>query len=274
MPKKKAFTLVELLVVIAIIALLISILAPSLQNARLMARQMMCGQNLRSIGSAIQTYAAANRDYVPPFANSQAKRDEVLKPTSPGALPVAYREGEVDTYGENAPHNLAFLHNEYSSSDRPSMLYVEDWRMFYCPAQPRVKPKPGGGVHGYWASFYEEYLEMLRWKDQGVVRDALGKSVLTSYTYNPNITPEGKHRYPKIDHFPAESVLAMDLVFSEAKFVAHWISAPSWNVCFADSHVENVLSQQAEALFETGVGDVSGNTEAFLNFMNVIVYGN
>ena len=271
MPKKKAFTLVELLVVIAIIALLIAILAPSLQNARLMAKQMMCGQNLRSIGSAIQTYAAANRDYVPPFANNQDKRDEVLSVGSEiWALASAFRYQKLDSYDENAPYCLGFLYNERSSSDSPSTLYVDDWHIFYCPGQPREEPDLKKVV-GYWASWYEEYMAEYNtsWKETVT---GFADTVYTSFTYNPNITIAGKHRYPKIDQFPAESVLAMDIVLSGPKFVAHWLSAPAWNVCFADSHVENVLSPQLEGRFQV-YKDASMNPEAFTKLMAFLMYG-
>ena len=59
--RRSAFTLIELLVVVAIIALLLSILLPSLAGAREQGKRAKCLANLSSIGKACYQYSGEDR---------------------------------------------------------------------------------------------------------------------------------------------------------------------------------------------------------------------
>jgi len=72
--RRHAFTLIELLVVVAIIALLVSILLPSLSRARAQARFVVCQSNMRQLLLAFLAYSQESKGRLPgcsydPFAD-------------------------------------------------------------------------------------------------------------------------------------------------------------------------------------------------------------
>ena len=93
--KKRGFTLIELLVVVAIIALLISILLPSLSRARELAKRAVCASNLRGIGQGMHIYANDNDEWFPAhFFNNNPV--DIGPPTTVGVTYVGYEGADYN----------------------------------------------------------------------------------------------------------------------------------------------------------------------------------
>jgi len=80
-----AFTLIEVLVVVSIISLLVSLLLPSLSQAREAAKVLVCASNQRQLAVAATTYTAANKDWMNPI------EDWWPSSTDPDRVEVTFR---------------------------------------------------------------------------------------------------------------------------------------------------------------------------------------
>ncbi len=89
-PARSGFTLIELLIVIAIIALLVSILLPSLARAKALARLVTCQTNMSAQAKGHSMYASEWNDLKPPILPKQDRISPNLrtwtKPSGQGVL--------------------------------------------------------------------------------------------------------------------------------------------------------------------------------------------
>ena len=79
MRKSKGFTLIELLIVVAIIGIIAAIAIPNLLNAIDRGKQKRTMADLRSLGTAVETYAVDNNDY--PSATTMSGLATEIEPT-------------------------------------------------------------------------------------------------------------------------------------------------------------------------------------------------
>src|SRR5215831_2315038 len=86
MRKQKGFTLIELLIVVAIIGIIAAIAIPNLLNAIDRGKQKRTMADMRSIGTAIESYAVDNNVY--PVAATAAALKLLVEPIYIKSMPA------------------------------------------------------------------------------------------------------------------------------------------------------------------------------------------
>ncbi|MCM8767313.1 MAG: prepilin-type N-terminal cleavage/methylation domain-containing protein [Candidatus Omnitrophica bacterium] len=128
--KQNGFTLIELLVVIAIIAILATMLLPTLRKARSKAIQAVCMNNLKNVGLACHIYANDYNGYLP--------YSEITT-----IWPKLYKE---------------YNYNDYYYATMLYPQYIKAKDTFYCPAY--VPPDTRKNSQGWYIDAYNNILPL------------------------------------------------------------------------------------------------------------------
>lgn len=142
----QAFTLIELLVVVAIIALLVSILLPSLVRAREQTRSVACSTNMRQIALGMATYEFDFRR-LPPTESS-------LKASGKSAQVGMTWQGRRSGINLNSDPNPACRKDDFTMNVPTKGVifkHVRDPKVYVCPGdRPGLATDTitGGGGNG------------------------------------------------------------------------------------------------------------------------------
>ena len=229
MRNKKAFTLVELLVVIAIIALLLSIIAPSLRIARDHATRILCSSNLRSISMAALFYSDDNDGITPSASNRWRGPDGLIRagwcgrtsdPTTRQPFSLAQQ-----VYGDPSIPGTGLANGQL-------WPYIETPDVWRCPADPSKDELRSFGMAAQWWSAYTT-------DDDSV-------------SYDSGVEAGMVHRRISTIRGPSQRFLFVDQAgYNADAYAAIWYSKPMWwNIpnffhfggsvnAFADGHVES-----------------------------------
>ena len=145
--RKRGFTLIELLVVIAIIALLMSIILPSLQAVKELASGVVCTNNQRSLVTGWILYAG---DYDNMMVGGSTYKSGHSKPT-----PYRWVEPPLyqPVYGSTRVNNTADLSQETRKNGiRAGKLfnYLGDVDVYHCPGDKTFRnPEPYAVFRSY-----------------------------------------------------------------------------------------------------------------------------
>lgn len=155
-PSENGFTLIELLVVIAIISLLVSILLPSLQNAKLLAMDASCQSNLHNLHVGVMLYAGENDGVMPPHHTNWTEETE--KHGNPGRFHHGCFYGRLEPFVGEDPGIWDCPTGETELNPAPRRSWTVPFAGYYADyacnvnhATGSTTGEPTPGKNYYWS---------------------------------------------------------------------------------------------------------------------------
>lgn len=207
-----AFTLLELLAVIAIVGLLLAMIFPAIQKAKVRAKQASCASNLRQLHLATMMYLAENDWQMFPF--NQKVEEGML-----------WYFGLEKGYVVGTPEGTRPL-DKTRARLNPYICSVGGIEL--CPAldyrSARFKLKFDGTSYGYGVNYYLFNKPFPRERDSQI---ALFADCAQVNTFQPPASPSN----PLLEEF---------YYVNAYEKTAHFRHAKRANVAFCDGHVTDV----------------------------------
>ena len=159
---RRGFTLIELLVVIAIIALLITLLMPSLRQAKELARQAACLVNVRNQGIAVIYYVEDNEDYLPARRHGEPSwkfwADDLLRYVGAGEVFICHSSTGENFYGKRPMHFRGINRDKLDPVAMATWDYAYNLRAFGCGGTGDVYPYRGHVPYDPWGRMNQAWI--------------------------------------------------------------------------------------------------------------------
>jgi len=279
--KKRGFTLIELLVVIAIIAMLLAILMPALNKVKKIAQRVVCGTNLKGLGTAQSVYSNDYEDmwtkqgkgtasplwaeFTPGFANPQKAWTDPVNLSVGSSLYLLVREADV------SPKSFvcgAGGQTAYDGKNTGGYDLVELWD-FGNPTAPGSAATTGGGPKAHVS--YAFQLPYCNAAVSGSATAQFAAMADKNPWYDPKLT----------EVLPNTSVTAETFMGSVSRLATHWITGTAvekWQIQVANAYAhgregQNVMYGDGHSDFEK-YSDVGVRHDNIYTRQNPPVAGN